>query len=129
MSLLFVTGDALNARLEEVRCLFANLTLEEVEHRRACVLQVKRRLSGSLSLGAYQYLNLCIEHAESLIIASAVAGDILSDESVDAITAVATTDDQAALNTAHSLLGSSKDPAVVASLDEATLRYASATDR
>lgn len=125
MSLVFVTGDALSARLDEVRRLFANLTLEEVEHRRACVLQVKRRLSGQLSLGAYQYLNLCIEHAESLIIASAVTGDILSDESVDAITARATADFGSALNATHSLLGSSNDPGVNALLDEATIRYAS----
>jgi hypothetical protein len=123
MSLTFACGDALIARQEEIRQLFAGLPLEEVERRRACMLKVKDRFY-PLGNGPFQYLNLCIEHAESLIIASAVSGEVLSEENIRTIEDNAAVDTGAVLETAHRLLGGFDDPTVIKMLDDATINYA-----
>lgn len=123
MSLTFACGDALIARREEIRQLFAGLPLEEVERRRACMLKVKERLY-PLDMGTFQYLNLCIEHAESLIIASAVSGEVLSEENIRTIEEHAAVDTGAVLETAHQVLGGFDDPTVIKMTDDATINYA-----
>lgn len=123
MSLTFASGDALIARQEEIRQLFAGLPLEEVERRRACMLKVKERFY-PLGMGPFQYINLCIEHAESLIIASAVSGEMLSEENIRTIEDNAAVDTGAVLETAHQLLGGFDDPTIIKILDDATINYA-----
>jgi len=120
MSLRFAGLDAeVAARQEEIRQLFDGLSIEQLEQRRACLIQVHRRFVSSITLGAYQYLRMCMDHVDELILLSATRGVSISEQEVDAIEVQAQSDLSSEASLAHQILGDETDDATRATFADA----------
>lgn len=80
MSIQFLlTDEEVRQRQEHFSLLFNDVSITEIERRRAGLVVIKRRFLKELSMGAYQYVSMAIKFLEEKIIEHAMEGSSLSE--------------------------------------------------